>query len=44
MNKFDAEKIANAYGGVIANTKGPFRKISELPHAKAVIKQAYYVI
>jgi len=43
MNKFEAEKIVNAYGGVIANTRGPFRKISGLPHPKAIIKQAYFV-
>ena len=41
MNKFEAEKIVNAYGGVIANTKGPFRKISELLHPKAIIKKGY---
>jgi hypothetical protein len=38
MNKFEAEKILNAFGGVIANTKGPFRRISDLPHPKAAIK------
>jgi hypothetical protein len=43
MNKLEAEKILNAYGAVIANTKGPFRNISDLPYPKAIIKQAFFV-
>jgi len=28
MNKFQAEKIVNQYGGAIADNEGTFRKIS----------------
>jgi len=34
MNKFEAEKIINAYGGAIANDKNPFKKQAALPKDK----------
>lgn len=43
MDKYQAEKIINAYGGAIANNKGPFRKQSTLPCSKAKIRQAFYI-
>ncbi len=43
MNKYQAEKIINEYGGAIANNKGPFRKQSTLPCSKAKIRYAFYV-
>jgi len=43
MNKFQAEKIINAYGGVIASSEKPFKKQSTLPCSKAKIRYAFYV-
>lgn len=41
MNKYEAEKIINAYGGAVA--KGVVKRISWLPCSKAKIKQAYFI-
>jgi hypothetical protein len=43
MNKYQAEKIINAYGGAIANNKNVFKKQSILPCSKAKIRYAFYV-
>ena len=45
MNKYQAEKIVNAYGGVIAKgtAGGIVRRKSLLPCSKARIKQAYFI-
>lgn len=42
MNKFQAEKIINAYGGAIAASKKIFKKQSTLPCSKAKIRYAFY--
>lgn len=42
MDKFEAEKIINLYGGAIAKG-GVARKISLLPINKSVIKYAFFV-
>lgn len=43
MNKFQAEKIINAYGGAIAGSEKAFKKQSTLPCSKAKIRYAFYV-
>lgn len=43
MDKYQAEKIINAYGGAIANDKNSFKKQSTLPCSKARIRYAFYV-
>lgn len=43
MDKFNAEKIINAYGGAIANDKNPFKKQSMLPCSKGRIRYAFFV-
>lgn len=41
MNKYEAEKIVNAYGGAIS--KGAIKRKKWLPCSKAKIKQAYFI-
>ncbi len=43
MNKFQAEKIINGYGGAIAGSEKVFKKQSTLPCSKAKIRYAFYV-
>lgn len=43
MDKFQAEKIVNNYGGAIADGEGVFRKQSTLTCSKTKIRYAFYV-
>jgi predicted transcriptional regulator len=43
MDKYQAEKIINNYGSVIANDGNPFKKKTTLPCSKAKIRYAFYV-
>lgn len=43
MDKYQAEKIINAYGAAIANDKNVFKRQSALPCSKVKIRQAFYV-
>lgn len=43
MDKHEAEKIVNKYGGAIAQDKNPFKKKSTLPCSKAKIRQAFFI-
>ena len=43
MDKHEAEKIINAYGGAISADSKPLKHLSLLPCSKARIKYAYFV-